>query len=665
VPAAQDFPIILKPNLGCPHLAVLRPPEDVVTIRPLIAMRPGEFRWPDPSRFAGGRHGYRFCLRPSFPGDAVVGEISLEPSGPPEPVAGWGHLPNILDVSDTAALLSRELHYQALGESTTYWHLPVRFRASEAACLRRVSGRPVPTLYDLFLLDPAERSLRRNPHAVQLMPAALRTPAQAAGCFRFIHLTDLHLARRNDEIIDDVVQTATAEERKALLSDGGYVNFNAHFRSFVRKANELTDEGQLDFVLATGDLVDFAHHGWSDREDNDENNWMVFRDIVTGEGAEKHRCAGSEGLRVAIFTGTGNHDWRLHPYDIAQFGMHGEFGLTAEQARRYRYNEFDPRLYPDEERDRLADQLSKGFFDEMVVDGVLASLLIKARIPFLRRLLMAVVGKWLLTPLIENPLHADPVALHYYLRHINPQLDYAFAHRGSVFCVLDGGPDVFTGRLADAHGLRGLPRLQVKDLLLGFAPDSRGLDSTRQLYNWSQLRWLEKVLACAGREGSGPIFVAVHAPPLNCGGGTSWEELARRSPMLMDRKGDVRDGTNLTYGALRHHVTDLLRVCTGADGEGHALGAGRPVAAILCGHAHRQIEFRTEAAPHGDLRIWCDRFSDDPREAQWPLVLQTGACGPRRHGAGDADPAPDPPYARLIDVGPEGPVTFEQKEFGR
>jgi len=650
--APEEFPIILKPNLGCPHLEVLHQDTQTVTLRLLVAVRLGEFRCADSEYFTSK---YQFFLRPSFPEPDLPSQIGLQLTGPPEPLVGWGSLPDILDPQDTAYLLSRELHYQTLGEATNYCFLPVTFTASASHCLHRAHGRAVPTLYDLFILDQTAHSLRRNPHAIQLMP-------DRRGEFQFLHVTDLHLARRNDEIIDDVLQTASGRERQHLPS--AYVNFNANFRRFIAKANELADDGQLDFVLATGDLVDFAHHGWSDREDNDENNWMIFRDMVTGEGAEQHRSPRNEGLRVAIFTSTGNHDWRLHPYDLVRFGMHDEYGLTEEQAKRYRYNKFDPKLYPDEERDRLADQLAQGFFDQMVVDQLLAGLMFRgARTWGLQKLMLPLVRRWFLTPLIENPLHADPVALHYYFKHINPYLNYAFDHAGGFFAVLDSGPDVFTGRLAEGYGWRELRKLQIEDLLLGFAPDSKGLDSTRLLYNWSQLRWLERVLACAGRRGEGPIFVAVHAPPLNCSDKISCGELAKPAPMVMDPAGKVPGGPNLTYGALRHHVVDMLRLCTGCDGGGNLLGAGRPVAAILCGHAHRDIEFRVEAAAADKLRIWCDRFSAHPGSARWPLVLQTAACGPRRAGSGSADPAPDPPYGRLITVTPGGPTAFAQRQF--
>ena len=90
-----------------------------------------------------------------------------------------------------------------------------------------------------------------------------------------------------------------------------FKNFNNCVRKFVQWANQEADEGRLDFVLVLGDLVDFGRTGLFDRTP-DDSNWSTVIAILTGSPAELSR--GNHGLRVPIFTSTGNHDFRTYPY---------------------------------------------------------------------------------------------------------------------------------------------------------------------------------------------------------------------------------------------------------------------------------------------------------------------------------------------------------------
>jgi len=82
--------------------------------------------------------------------------------------------------------------------------------------------------------------------------------------------------------------------------------------------------------MITGDLVDFVHHGVSEREDSDQNNYGVFRELILGAGKEKERK--NPGLKVPIFTSTGNHDWRSFPYSVEL--SHNVFGIDKEVAEQ-------------------------------------------------------------------------------------------------------------------------------------------------------------------------------------------------------------------------------------------------------------------------------------------------------------------------------------------
>jgi 3',5'-cyclic AMP phosphodiesterase CpdA len=124
---------------------------------------------------------------------------------------------------------------------------------------------------------------------------------------RFVHLTDLHIASRNDlwnTEIPSIIDGGTGSEGQR------FVNFNEHLRKFIRWANTAADAGELDFVWALGDLVDFVHIGLVTREPTD-NNWSTLIDMFISCPHERER--GNEGLRVPLFTTPGNHDWRAYP----------------------------------------------------------------------------------------------------------------------------------------------------------------------------------------------------------------------------------------------------------------------------------------------------------------------------------------------------------------
>ena len=186
--------------------------------------------------------------------------------------------------------------------------------------LRKRGRKYLPKLYDLILKEKAGKGEKVNYHSVQI------TKGVNGDC-NFIHLTDVHIAKRNDEILDEVLKVRSKRERKAIIDS--YINFNYKLREFIRIANDMADRGELDFVVITGDLVDFAFHGWEDEPNAAENNWRIFIHIITGAGKEKEN--GNPGIKVAVFTSTGNHDWRLHPYDPNLLDYHESFGLEKDE----------------------------------------------------------------------------------------------------------------------------------------------------------------------------------------------------------------------------------------------------------------------------------------------------------------------------------------------
>jgi hypothetical protein len=187
--------------------------------------------------------------------------------------------------------------------------------------------------------------IHRAPHALCLRGAVADV--------RFIHLTDLHVAERNDLLAKEVDSTMVPKIGDPPLT---VLNFNDRLREFIRHANALADAGELDFVLALGDLVDFVNLGYGKSAPGD-NNWRVLEEILTGGGEESVR--GNRGLRVPLFTTTGNHDWRTYPYPPEFCST--IFGLGGKELEKFDY------LYSD--TDETAGAKIDEVHDKLVSEG--------------------------------------------------------------------------------------------------------------------------------------------------------------------------------------------------------------------------------------------------------------------------------------------------------
>ncbi|MDD5435861.1 MAG: metallophosphoesterase, partial [Nitrospira sp.] len=497
----------------------------------------------------------------------------------------------------------------------------------------------------------------------------------------FIHITDLHVAKRNDEILDEVLKVRCRRDREEIK--GSYINFNDNLRKFIGKANEMADNGGLDFVVVTGDLVDFAFLGWEDEVNPDENNWKTFINIITGSGKESGR--GNPGLKVALFTSTGNHDWRMHPYNPL---MNNTYGLEKEELEHYNYKSFDSTEYPKDERARLSEEITNKAFNKINLDAFSDNSYLKfvkylfGNVPYMLPFLIGGFGTvatitswykqlspWIVLPLllltfissigihvikwylknktrrvvdllIDNPLHAEALALHYYLRYINPYFDYAFQYGRHCFIVMDTGSDVFNGELMDKKTVKNIKRMSLEDNVFGGSPDSRGFDSEQAYYNWSQIVWLEKVLEAIESDNGGRTFAFLHSPPINpTDNGKFNEGQLRESNRTEMTKWIPKEECNLTMGTVNHYLSQFFYLCLGYR-ESELVNQNierklKQVDMVFSGHAHRNIEFRIEKDMDNKIRIYYDMYSrifnpDDPFE-WWgkysPVIVQTASCG--------------------------------------
>lgn len=666
----DEFPLILSPNLGCPHLWSVEELSQLGSCMTLIIA--GQYG--AKSRLLKSALSDKLSLRRSDPRAPLPEPIPLEIVGDPIEIRDWDALSAFSKVGDTRKLINKVLHYEVLGPATRYWMVKVKLEQAEektpillkTEMLLKRDGHYLPTLYDLALRAPSTCLERVNYHAVQFVENFDKK------C-NFIHLTDLHLARRNDEILAEVLSAPAERSPSEINKD--YVNFNDNFRKFVREANRKWEAVELDFVVITGDIVDFAYHGWETSPNESENNWKTFLDILLGNTVQT-LSSNQPGIRVAVFTSTGNHDWRMRPYPPKFVSK--SFGLTFEELTNYYYCSYDP-LRCSKEHEQMVRDTMKELSESARLDvfkGAKPRLLTWGRkmIAFLlgRPTLLRVVGailgasglwaghhpsgggvgeplagivvvalggaaavgawalpwlstllqQWILEEIaeviVDFPLFADAKALHPYLKNINPYFNYAFQWGKHVFIVMDSGCDVFAGQLLDGKTLKQIKRMSIEDNILAQSPDSRAFDSERTYENWSQIVWLEKMLTAIASQDElshARTFVFLHAPPMNVS-----YRMGKVSRWLWASSLNGTQDTwipeefcNLRFGTVNHYVSQFLYLCLGLRESELTSEPSMPplrrADMIFSGHAHRNIEFRVENQEGNHIRIYCDKYN--------------------------------------------------------
>lgn len=527
--------LIVSPNLGCPEIVSLQEINQH-GFRVVIAA-------PVSEDFDATAH--RLTASPSFGGSSQ--EFMLELTGA-QKLENETLPPAFKDIGETRLLISTTLRTE-LFPRYAFWALWAKPKtAIGERYLRTVNRNPRSTLYDLALSVNGV-VVGRVRHAL-----CLRVGDSS---IKFVHLTDLHVAARND--LWEAEVSSVIEDSPVTPGKQDFKNFNGRFRNFISWANKAADKGELDFIWALGDLVDFCRTGLFDRTPGD-SNWSTLIELLTGSPAEHER--GNEGLRVPIFTTTGNHDWRTYPYSpVFRLGIFGitkkcgeeldfwyrntsvEIGKKLEAVNQELIRKGSPLLARSWwgailsmgarglvvgmqrllQRGKAVGvsygrQLIWAIFGATGITGVLKLGLAGtweymlswisqhdrlAVSSFLLLVATFVLPAWLYAKLrttLESliAIEAKINTLSEYFLRINPYLNYAFQLENCYFIVLDTGPDCLTAQSFWDEGGKKVRRISIKDNILGGSPDTMGFYPANEYYPYSQIAWLENVLGCIG-----------------------------------------------------------------------------------------------------------------------------------------------------------------------
>lgn len=219
------------------------------------------------------------------------------------------------------------------------WEYEVKVKVTVPSdAIREPQGWP--QIFDIYFYETHTHSKKTNYHAIYVDE---RLPMSDK--FTLIHITDLHVAIRNDRIPEILSEVRDKIEHRKLLAK--YNNFNDNLRAVIKYANEKLRKGDLVILVATGDLTDYYHDGFftwkKGKAKKSTSNFKNLVDIITGRDGK------GEPLKCPMFTVLGNHDYLLYEpplcIDITLLKLikvhekdsYDAFRLTHYEGREYDY----------------------------------------------------------------------------------------------------------------------------------------------------------------------------------------------------------------------------------------------------------------------------------------------------------------------------------------
>ncbi len=193
--------------------------------------------------------------------------------------------------------------------------------------------------------------------------------------FSFVQASDLHVADRNDNIYEIIKNWLSGFKTKAFADFAKFsldsfsfikksllkffnqddtkteaermeplrkrlINPNNNLRKFIRIMNKKVLRNELDFIVLTGDLIDYSTLSNLPADFNEfsnfhynNSNWKVLKDILLNKHQKVRRgIIRGEEILCPIYTIPGNHDFRPYHYDIRWGNLYKKIGLNLNEA---------------------------------------------------------------------------------------------------------------------------------------------------------------------------------------------------------------------------------------------------------------------------------------------------------------------------------------------
>ncbi len=439
------------------------------------------------------------------------------------------------------------------------------------------------TLLNLLFSMPGE-SLAIAPHAFYTAPTWRK--------FGFLHATDLHVSRRVEGFRKRLAQSAEAPGDSVRTM----VNPNDSVRALFNYANKLYLAGTIDFLMVTGDLVDYVFEEGDDPRGG--GNFRYLERLILGQ-APSRDAEGVENreLIVPIFTVLGNHDYVVNPYRLLFY--------------------IDVPILSDK-------QVNKWYGFNMVKKD--AEILEGGGRPTVSR------------DAAKKMAVSERSAAGYYHRRINRQSSYAVnlgdRHR---LVMVDTGPN--------ADGIDGNIDALQQWLNSGTNENERNFASGTPSSTSRDFPRLEAGLGV--RRPPGVVIIGMHNPPLNTAGsefphyfreterpGLAGERLESLVEGFLVRHGNVATGhpTWPLTGSRHFKTADIndfldFGVVKWTDRKVMAffeLCEETQVDAVFCGHIHERVEFRVAPGESGGFRFFADFYTENPETYRESLDWGTG-----------------------------------------
>jgi hypothetical protein len=507
------------------------------------------------------------------------------------------------------------LRHEFFGKDCALFHAmaSIDVEQAPAECREWLRSRSF-LMFDLVQTFPGATSIKERTcyHAIVLRKKDYTS-------FQVAQITDLHLAQRYDEVLDNLSRflgpfgdildvkrvldffkgktrgkSGKKRVQEGIFQETEYSRFdplnkrfqnpNNKLRQFIIWANQAAAREHLDLVLVTGDILDYCLKEAVQKSDYSlgDTNWDIFIRILLNEpieyrpGCNPTKIVHHEEIAVPVFTLPGNHDVRVHGYPLPAMGYYKYFGMTYFEAMLYK----DPVKLP-----------------------------------------------------TEKALVLDKYCLKPYYQHINPFDDYFIQFGNRLLIMLNSGSDSF---------------LNIKSLLMA-NPGCVGFKDT-------QLAFARRVLeTCAPSCGDGSTgFLVSHSPILNpTAKGALWKSIMgafggkKYSPPEYYKESNLKargradtnivDDLNFDIGTISRNRDQILKFLFK-----HRLTA-------ISGHTHLQREFRFKLCGKGNecdpmamdelvrkrlLEISWDDYTDNESptflQENRPFVLHTPSLGIRR-----------------------------------